>query len=367
MGFIGDLMGFTGDSGMQWRAQGAPQYQVDDAWKNTQNALGWQSDFLHQLQGQNANTFASNQALQAQLGQMAAGGGPNPAQAQFQDNANKIAAQTAGMIGSQKGMSPALQARLMAQQGAGAQQGIAGQAAALQQQQQMAAIGALQNQNAAMLGQQQAAHSALNQGVLGQQGNVLGIQGSANAANAGVQGNVASQQGKMFGGLMQGAGMAFMAHGGEVPCYAEGGPVDPMAPQSQAASYFKHFEGAPAMPFNSGDSLQDGSANFSYGLINALKSGGGPGAMAGGAGDLPLIAGAPPVMAAARGGEIPFAGQVPGKANVPGDSLKNDTVSARLSPGEVVIPRSIMQSEDPAGHAAKFVAAVMAKHGRMPK
>lgn len=37
-------------------------------------------------------------------------------------------------------------------------------------------------------------------------------------------------------------------------------------------------------------------------------------------------------------------GQVPGKAQVPGDSPKNDTVHANLSPGEVVIPRSMVQS-----------------------
>lgn len=37
-------------------------------------------------------------------------------------------------------------------------------------------------------------------------------------------------------------------------------------------------------------------------------------------------------------------GQVPGRAQVPGDSEKNDTVHANLSPGEVVIPRSMVQS-----------------------
>lgn len=53
---------------------------------------------------------------------------------------------------------------------------------------------------------------------------------------------------------------------------------------------------------------------------------------------------------------------VPGKAKVEGDSVKNDTVPAILSPGEVVIPRSVMQSKDPVGNAAKFVAAIMAKN-----
>jgi hypothetical protein len=56
----------------------------------------------------------------------------------------------------------------------------------------------------------------------------------------------------------------------------------------------------------------------------------------------------------AKGGEIPclcgggmcmkHGGAVPGKANVPGDSPKNDTVHAQLSPGEYVVPRSIVQN-----------------------
>lgn len=39
-------------------------------------------------------------------------------------------------------------------------------------------------------------------------------------------------------------------------------------------------------------------------------------------------------------------GHVPGKAAVPGDSYKNDTVKAVLSPGEIVIPRSHAISKD---------------------
>jgi hypothetical protein len=49
-------------------------------------------------------------------------------------------------------------------------------------------------------------------------------------------------------------------------------------------------------------------------------------------------------------------GQVPGKAKVSGDSPKNDTVSAKLSPGECVIPRSVMMHADAPKHAADYVA-----------
>jgi hypothetical protein len=59
-------------------------------------------------------------------------------------------------------------------------------------------------------------------------------------------------------------------------------------------------------------------------------------------------------IAAAEGGEIPpkstvapttflRGGPVPGQARVAGDSPRNDTVPARLSPGEFVVPRSVAQ------------------------
>jgi len=55
-------------------------------------------------------------------------------------------------------------------------------------------------------------------------------------------------------------------------------------------------------------------------------------------------------------------GAVPGKAKVPGDSPKNDTVHAKLSPGEIVIPRSIVGSSDDA--ILDFIKHVMKKNDR---
>lgn len=54
-------------------------------------------------------------------------------------------------------------------------------------------------------------------------------------------------------------------------------------------------------------------------------------------------------------------GEVPGKAKVFGDDEKNDTVPAVLSPGEVVIPRSIAHDPDA---AADFVRALNASKAR---
>lgn len=72
---------------------------------------------------------------------------------------------------------------------------------------------------------------------------------------------------------------------------------------------------------------------------------------------------------AAHGGQIKkrmdfrSGGHVPGKAKHAGDNLKNDTVPAMVSPGEIVIPRSVINSKDAPDASAKFVAAILARQG----
>jgi hypothetical protein len=52
-------------------------------------------------------------------------------------------------------------------------------------------------------------------------------------------------------------------------------------------------------------------------------------------------------------------GPIPGKAKVSGDSERNDTVPAMLSPGEIVVPRS--KAQDP-NMAAQFAHAIAMKN-----
>jgi hypothetical protein len=76
---------------------------------------------------------------------------------------------------------------------------------------------------------------------------------------------------------------------------------------------------------------------------------------------------------AARGGEIASildgyadaGGKVPGRAKTSGDADENDTVRAVLSPGEVVLPRSVTQSDDSPEMAAEFMNAV--RKSKAPK
>ena len=65
-----------------------------------------------------------------------------------------------------------------------------------------------------------------------------------------------------------------------------------------------------------------------------------------------------------NGGEAQYdfraGGHVPGKEVVPGDSPKNDTVNAKLSPGEIVVKKSVAQSGD-ADKILNFVKDIISK------
>jgi hypothetical protein len=68
----------------------------------------------------------------------------------------------------------------------------------------------------------------------------------------------------------------------------------------------------------------------------------------------------------ARGGLAKDGGHVAAKnpnqkAKKPGNSYDNDKIPAMLSEGEVVVPRSVMQSQDPVRGAADFVQKVLSK------
>lgn len=59
--------------------------------------------------------------------------------------------------------------------------------------------------------------------------------------------------------------------------------------------------------------------------------------------------------------------RIPGKPKVAGNSYANDVVPKKLETGGVVIPNSVMQSSDPAGNAAKFIQATLAKSSMKQK
>src|ERR1700743_1248140 len=82
--------------------------------------------------------------LAAQLQANMTGAGPNPAQTQFQANQQANIANTQGLIASQRGLNPALAARMGANAATTGNQQAAIGSALLQQQQQLAGSQQLQ-------------------------------------------------------------------------------------------------------------------------------------------------------------------------------------------------------------------------------
>jgi len=285
-----------------------------------------------------------------------------------------------------------LMARQAAQQGAATQQQAVGQGATMAAQQQLSGIQALQAQQGAManvagqqVGQQSSALSGLNNATQGAQGNILGaigqqnntnvgMQSNMNNANAGIQNTNAQGGQALLGGVMGGvaSGLTMMNKGGEVQKFDDGGPVQTGQPQSALGRYIQK-QGSNPFGAGMGNVGNPGANQLQSGMT---QLGGGIGSMFGGP-PAPATMGAV-VDAAAhsggagaavmnKGGKIhgeKFAMQkkeVPGKAKVKGDSLKNDTVNAKLSPGEIILPRTVAQHPNAPQMAAQFVAAVKAR------
>ena len=297
-------MAFLGNSGIvnPDLKQAASTDQAQQAFGNTQTGLDQQLAFIQQLQAQNG---IQNQAdVYAQLGQIAQGQGPNPAQAMLNNATGTNVANQAALMAGQRGAgaNPALIARQAAMQGGALQQQAAGQGALMQAQQQMNAINSMGGIAGQQVGAQAGALQGYQQGALGQQQNVYNAIGNQNSAAVGAADTVndskaAAQDraGKLIGSLFNAAGGAASIGMGGIG-KAHGGEILPAS-------------GAQSM------------------LGRSLMAGG---------------------------------GAVPGAIKME-DNLANDKVPAMLSPGEIVIPVTVAQSADPVKESAKFVAAIMSQ------
>lgn len=398
MGFVGGLLGTAGGlngTGLSGPSSGGGVYNptnpgmLSSAYDKNTGALIQQQGLVNDLTAQGglqnqSNVFAQQQALANQLQGVANGTGPNPALAQLnQATGQNIASQAALMAGQRgAGANAGLIARQAAMQGGNIQQQAVGQGAIMQAQQQLAAQQQLGAQQQAMqqvagsqIGNQIGAVNAYTQGQQGEQQNLLNANASANATAAGLQSNINStnaglagttmqgQQG-LIGGLLGGTSSALMkAHGGMIDGYASGGQVDPSVPQSFAAKFLKGMTTQPQQSsqvpqymqaMNNGSNAM-GQA-IGTGLRNLFTPATGTGTgLAGG----PMDVGSQQPQAAVATGGI-----IPGKAEVAGDSYKNDKIPVAASPGEFFIPRSIMSSDDPIGNTVAFMKQELAKKGK---
>lgn len=238
MGDIGGLLGLGGgQAGTGFDAPtvrdviGAPikQPQIDTAYAGTQDTLQSQKDLLAALQAQNG--LANQNQVYGQLQGIAAGTGPNPAQAMLNQTTGQNVANQAALMAGQRGVgsNAGLIARQIGQQGASTQQQAGAQAAAMQAQQSLNAVnqaGGMANTQAAnQIGQTNAntaAQQAQYQSLLNAQAQLnnanVAMQSNANSIN-GQMANTAQQgQQKVLGGVMNtmSLGFAGMADGGVV-------------------------------------------------------------------------------------------------------------------------------------------------------
>jgi hypothetical protein len=269
-----------------------------------------QQQLLQQLQ-QQQGLANQNQVFNQEEG-VANGTGPNAAQAQYKTNVQQLAGQQAGAIGSIGGISPAQKAYMIAQQGGGAMQNAAGTGAAVQAQQQQAAMnaaGGIANNQAG--NQVTATDQAAKAGVA--------MQSNINAGNTSLANTTMQGQQGLLGGALNGAGAVLgLAHGGSVPC-----------------SFVHRMSGG--------------------GPVNAMVS----------PGEMYLTPGQADEVTHGQGASKVWnqATKFPGTAAVAGDSKKNDVVPASLPPGGVVIPRTVVNKGSKEA-AVKFVKASLAKKGK---
>jgi hypothetical protein len=315
-----------------------------------------------QEQGAQANQSVVNQsaqirmaeqlAAQEQLGALLSNTGA--LQVGQQQAATSMLGTAGGLQGAQ---NDARIANLMGSQSLDLQAILANQGAKMQAQNVNAGVSA---QNADL---KQAAQ-AINADIARANAGYSQAASSASAANrlqatginAGIAGQNAQSNANMVGGLLQGGAMAlpfFLSQGGSVPERGSGYGMGSGMPDYDPDDEWMYGTGMTAMDWYRKIMEQTApGGGIGGGMAKAMP------AFAKGMASMPLKGGI------AHGGAIDgrMGGMVPGQAMVPGDDPRNDTVTAKVSPGEIVVPRTIAQSENAPEKAAEFVEAV--KRGR---
>lgn len=405
-GIFGDTgifqTGYNATEGLPAYQPGTNQGAVNQSQTQAQAQIAQQQAFLNALgsNGLNANqagVYGQQQGLANQYQMMANGQGPNPAQAQLAQNTGQNIQQQAALMGSMRGgqANPGLMARQASQQGGAIQQQSAGQAATLGAQQQIAGMQGMQNQYGQManlatagVGQQQNALAQLGnqsqnyQQLLQQQlqaqnqNQMQGRLANADIAKQGMQNTAGAIGGGMnaLGSMMSGpssmpGGGGGKAHGGVITQHFDDGGValgpvagvqagmtasqqleSPMQVQQQSQAnqpksmlgQQQQAQAQPTMPMSGGDAGANAIAQGVGGLFKGVSGYGAVNNMMGQAqSGMDSIMKMAPMLAALSQG-----GPVPGSPKIQGDSEANDTVPAMLSPGEIVIPRSHVDSPE---------------------
>lgn len=311
MGSVGGLLGTAGGAG--GTGFGGPAsasqmsttnpWQLTTAYNNVQNSMAAQGTLLQALQAQNGLQNQSN--VYNQLQDIAAGKGPNPAQAMLAQATGANTANQAALMAGQRGAAQnvGLIARQAAQQGAKNQQEAAGQSATMQAQQSMNAIAQSGGMAGTMAANQIGQTNANVQAQQAEQQNLLNAANAYNANQVSMQSNINNVNGQlantqlqgqqaMIGGMMNGMG----GMSGLMSMLAEGGDVDQDQDQPPTANFgdfkgsstnetinastptFGSDAGAAALGGSSGGKSGGGGGGGSIlGLLALLADGGMPG------------------------------------------------------------------------------------------
>jgi hypothetical protein len=311
-----DIFGGTNKAGFF----GGGQYQANAANFNLpgyQQSVQAYTNLANQALGGGQSQFSGQQEQLAQnLFGTLKGNTPSVAQQQLQQTTQGNVANAYALAASGR-YNPAA-ARMAADNAAAVNQQAAGQGAMLRAQEIQNAQGQLGNVlgqgRAQDIGQFQAqnqeAQAYLNQQLTAQQAQQQGQEAYENAQQAGLS---SAQQNSAGGKILSAAaavagGVAKGAHGGEVQTMGETRCPGCGHKTSECTCWQQHL--------------------FRGGAAKSFEEGGG----------------------------------VQGSAKTSGDSLNNDVVKALLSPGEIVLPRSITRDEDAPELAKAFVKAIKAAH-----
>lgn len=292
------------------------------------NRYGFYGD-LANAQVAGRNIAGQQQSLADALAARANGqGGPSIAEMQLQQTLAQNQKNAAGALAGVRGLNPAAAQRLLLQQQATMGQQAAGQGALLRAQEQLAAQQEYGNQLAQMRGAESTAYGQAGQLGLGQEKSASELQLDVAKSNqqaeqerqrlqAQADSNYNQQSDKklsQIGGALSEAGKAIMAaHGGTIP---------------KARIIAAHSAAQKALKAGAFEKYNDRAEEVAYATM----------------------------MKRAKSGKKLSEGELTKL-----DNKKNDTVPAMLSPGEAVIPRSVMNSPNPPLAAAKFVEALLAK------
>ena len=355
--------------------------QISDAYGNTQAGIRQANNLTTTLTPGVAQGAESQNFLTNQLTNQAQGIGPNPAQAALNQNtANNIkqaAALAAGTRGA--GTNAGLIASNAAQNAANTNQEAAGQEATLQANQQLAAQGQLANLAGQQIGQGtnaiqlqnqvgqneqnilQGANTAQNNANVSMQQNINSTNAAVAAGNQNANQNVISGIGNAVKGIASGITSLF-AEGGEVPAHihkvmsiyhphlADGGMVwQNSIPVSAAISggaptVLPSYQGGPMLA----SLAEKPKADASPASLSPVVSNG---SYYGGQGYADQLGAIGANLSIAKGGKVP------GKPKVNHDAYSNDTVDAKLTPGEVVMDLDTLHDKGRLGKMARWVAA----------